>query len=355
MRSIAAPVLALTVLCTGCASVTQGSTHPLRIETITERGELIDGADCTLRNDHGTAVVRSGSSARVRRSGQDLDVTCTAAGQPEAQARLVSRANAGLAGNILIGGAVGAFVDHTSGSGYTYPGWVRLVFGQFHVFDRRDEREGMALAPPGVAVIQGDAIQLQNPSAAFAPAIVPAKGDTFDYVLTDRTTGATQTVILRVERVEGGEIIFNNGARVESMRGEPIRMNAALVGELDQVTPRAGWMSTGRVPRGHWKIAHTSTLSGSRMIYDLDAHVEGEHKIRIGGREVRAVRVALRGWVENHAGFMPARARYEGTAWLAPELQRVVRFEAKADSGGSYGGASFRIDEQAELVRFGRD
>lgn len=267
----------------------------------------------------------------------------------------MSRANAGLAGNILVGGAIGAIVDHTSGSAYTYPGWVSLVFGEFHTFDRRDETEGLVMAPPDAPHVQGEAIQLHKTATASALPIVLAKGDTFDYRVTDRTTGAAQVVVLRVERIEGGEVVFNNGARVENTRCQPIRMNAALVGELDQVTPRAGWMSGGRVPSGQWKIVHTSTLSGARMMYDLDAQVEGEHKMRIAGREVRTVRVGLRGWVESHAGFMPARARYEGTAWLAPELQRVVRFEAKADSGGSYGGASFRIDEQAELVRFGHE
>lgn len=356
MRSIAAPLLALAVLCTGCASVTQGTTHPLRIETVTDKGQQLDGADCTLRNDQGTTVAKSGSSTPVRRSSKDLEITCAAAGQPDATARLVSRANAGLAGNILLGGAIGAAIDHNSGAAYTYPGWVRLVFGEFNVYDRRDEREGVAMAPPGAPLVQGGAaIQVQQPAAAPVQPVVLAKGDAFDYRVTDRATGATQTVVLKVERVQGDEVIFNNGARVESVKGGAVRMNAALLGEMDQVTPRAGWMTGGRVPNGPWKITHTSTLSGARTSYDIDAHVEGEQKLHIAGRELRTVRVALRGWVESHTGFMPARARYEGAAWIAPELQRVVRFEARAASGGNYGGASFRIDEQAELVRIGRD
>src|SRR5205085_11883138 len=101
MKGIAALGLALGILlCTGCASVTQGTTHNLRIETITEKGEQLDGADCTLNNDKGTTLAKSGSSTLVRRSSKDLEITCSAAGQADAKARLVSGANIGLAGNV---------------------------------------------------------------------------------------------------------------------------------------------------------------------------------------------------------------------------------------------------------------
>ena len=152
MKLIAATGLALAILaCTGCASVTQGTTHSLRIETVTAQGDQLDGADCTLNNDQGPTVAKSGSSTQVRRSSKDLEVSCATPGQADAKARLVSRANAGLAGNIILGGAVGAVIDHNTGAAYTYPNWVRLVFGEFHVFDRRDEREGVAMARPGGA------------------------------------------------------------------------------------------------------------------------------------------------------------------------------------------------------------
>lgn len=355
MRAIAAPVLALSVLFAGCASVTQGSTHSLRIETITEQGEQLDGADCTLSNDQGTTVARSGTSTQVRRSSQDLNITCAAAGQSDAKGRLVSRANAGLVGNVILGGAIGAVIDHNSGAGYTYPGWVRLVFGQFNVFDRRDEREGMAMMPAGATLVQGTAVQLQ-PVAGTPVTVVPvAKGDTFDYRVIDRTSGRDQLVVLRAERKEGGEISFNNGARVETANGGVVRLTSALTGELDQVTPPGGWLQGGRIPGGQWKLKHRSIVPASALSYDLDASVEGDQKLRVGTRELRAVRIGLRGWVENRTGMTTTTARYEGTAWVSPELRRVVRFEARARSAGNSGAGFFQIDEVAELVRIGRD
>ncbi|MEY3286648.1 MAG: hypothetical protein RL500_1378, partial [Pseudomonadota bacterium] len=46
-------------------------------------------------------------------------------------------------GNIIFGGGIGAIIDHTKGTAYTYPTWVQLVFGRSLVFDRSAEKEGM--------------------------------------------------------------------------------------------------------------------------------------------------------------------------------------------------------------------
>ena len=78
-----------------------------------------------------------------------MDITCVQAGQPEAKGRAISRANAGMAGNIIFGGGIGAIIDHNKGTAYTYPTWLQLVFGQTLVFDRRDEKEGSPV--PGKA------------------------------------------------------------------------------------------------------------------------------------------------------------------------------------------------------------
>jgi hypothetical protein len=356
MRTIAAAGSLLAILlCTGCASVTQGTTHSLRIETVTAQGQQLDGADCTLANDQGTTIAKSGTSTQVRRSSKDLEVSCAAAGLPDAKGRLVSRANAGLAGNIIIGGAVGAVIDHNTGAAYTYPGWVRLVFGEFNVFDRRDEREGTAMAALGTPLVQGAPVNVQAPNAAPVAVVAVARGQTFQYRVTDRASGRHQDVALRAERVEGGEVSFNNGARVEDANGGVLRLNAAIVGELDNVTPPGGWLQGGRVPTGQWKMKHRSMVPASTYTYDLDASAEGEQKLRVDGQELRAVRIALRGWVEHRLGGIPSRAPYEATAWLSPELRRVVRFEARARTSGNMGSSYFEINETAELVRFARD
>ena len=127
----------------GCASVVNDSTHPMKVETLTPDGKTIAGAECKLGNDYGSITVKSGDTAQVRRSSKDMDITCTANEQPDAKARVISRANSGMFGNIIFGGGIGAIIDHNKGTAYTYPTWIQLIFGQTRVFDRTDEKDGM--------------------------------------------------------------------------------------------------------------------------------------------------------------------------------------------------------------------
>jgi hypothetical protein len=129
--------------CTGCASVVNDTTHPMKLETKTQDGKMVTGAECKLSNDYGTISTKSGETTQVRRSGKDLDIVCKDPSQPDANARAISRANGGMWGNIILGGGIGAIVDHNKGTAYTYPTWVQLVFGKTLVFDRSSEKEGM--------------------------------------------------------------------------------------------------------------------------------------------------------------------------------------------------------------------
>lgn len=130
------------IVFTGCASVVNDSSHPMKIETQTEAGQAVTGAECKLTNDYGTITAKSGETAQVRRSSKDLDIICKHPENPDATARAISRANAGMFGNIILGGGIGAIIDHNKGTAYTYPTWVQLVFGKTMVFDRNSEKEG---------------------------------------------------------------------------------------------------------------------------------------------------------------------------------------------------------------------
>lgn len=144
----------------GCASVMNDVSHGVRIDTRTASGDAIQGAECVASNDYGSTTIKSGTIQAVRRSSKDLEVQCTHAGQPPAMGRAMSRANAGLAGNIILGGVIGAVVDHNRGTAYTYPTWIEMTFGQSLVFDRSMEKEGTVLkgyvagtpAPTGTSV-----------------------------------------------------------------------------------------------------------------------------------------------------------------------------------------------------------
>lgn len=160
--------LCALVVFSGCASVTNDSTHPIKIETRVENGPTISGASCTAANDYGQTSFKSGDTFQVRRSSKDLDVTCSVAGQPSASGRAISRANAGMWGNIIIGGGIGAIIDHNKGTAYTYPTWVQLVFGKTLIFDRTAEKEGQPV--PGTEPVGAAPAASVSPAPATAPA-----------------------------------------------------------------------------------------------------------------------------------------------------------------------------------------
>lgn len=130
------------VAMTGCASITNDTTNPVRFETFNAAGVEIKDAECKLENDYGQQIVKTPATVNVRRSSKDLQVTCVKAGEKDGRGVAISRANAGMAGNIIFGGGIGAIIDHNKGTAYTYPQWVQVVMGKLLTFDRRADVDG---------------------------------------------------------------------------------------------------------------------------------------------------------------------------------------------------------------------
>ena len=122
----------------GCASVSNGTSGPIRVETVGSDGAAVVGARCDLTNDYGTFSVITPASVIVHKSSKDLQVTCKKDGYPDATANIISRVTGSMFGNILLGGGIGAIVDHSNGSAYNYPDWLKFVMGKFAIFDRKD-------------------------------------------------------------------------------------------------------------------------------------------------------------------------------------------------------------------------
>jgi hypothetical protein len=154
---------------TGCASVTHGTTQSIKIETLTPAGQVVDGAECKVANDKGDAIALSGESVPVRRSGGNLSIHCTQAGQAPAGGQAVSRVNGGMVGNILVGGLIGVAIDAGNGSGFNYPSWMQLVFGEERYFDRSAQQGDQAMA----GVVLGTARTATAAAAAAVPGAVP--------------------------------------------------------------------------------------------------------------------------------------------------------------------------------------
>ena len=116
---------------TGCSTISgSGSTQPISVQTFQSDGSQLDGAKCEMTNDEGTWFVITPGSTTVHRSNKDLQVVCRKTGVDVGTASVVSRTKGNMWGNVLLGGGVGAIVDHNNGSAYDYPGLISIYMGR---------------------------------------------------------------------------------------------------------------------------------------------------------------------------------------------------------------------------------
>jgi predicted small secreted protein len=124
-------LLALSTLTAGCSTLTaDGTGQNLSVLTYTTDNKDLTGATCELKNDEGTWTAVTPASVMIRRSNKDLMVKCTKPGLSDARANVVSKTKANMWGNIILGGGIGAIIDHNNGSAYEYPPVLKLIMGQ---------------------------------------------------------------------------------------------------------------------------------------------------------------------------------------------------------------------------------
>lgn len=132
----------VVVATTGCSTITQDSSQSLAL-TSSYQGQPVD-AECKLSNDKGQWTSKAPSNVMVRKSNEDLDVTCKKEGVPDGLLKAVSRAAGSMWGNIIFGGGVGAIIDHNKGTGYDYPNQLPVKMGESVVVDKKIESQQAA-------------------------------------------------------------------------------------------------------------------------------------------------------------------------------------------------------------------
>jgi len=182
---------------------------------------------------------------------------------------------------------------------------------------------------------------------ARPPSVADGRVRVYEYALKDRLTGNTRSVTYRLERQDGERVIFNQGTLVENPQGEVIEIRAALGGEIDGAMPPGGWVKPGTEVGATWKARYRNTLTTPAIGMELQARAVAEEDMEIAGRALRALRVEFKGYTTR--GFdNPCGGPYRAVAWYAPELRRLVRFEARTQ--GCSMASRFVIDERLELV-----
>jgi hypothetical protein len=124
-------ITAITVLLSGCATVSGSSPYQsISVQTFAADGSEITGVKCDMTNDEGTWFAQTPGSANIHRSNKDLQVICRKAGVDVGTANVVSRTKGNMWGNIILGGGIGAVVDHNNGTAYEYPGLIKVFMGR---------------------------------------------------------------------------------------------------------------------------------------------------------------------------------------------------------------------------------
>ena len=359
MKTVALLIVKLGILSaafavmTGCASIMNGTQQSIKVETLAQTGERIDGADCQLSNGDGTVLANSGQHALVSRSGSTLRMKCSMAGQSPAVGQAVSRINGGMIGNVLFGGLIGIAIDGSNGAGFSYPEWIQLVFGQERIFDRRVAYKSGPSAGELVTTTAVDpqrsaenpaAVKQAGSSAAATRSIAPlGKGDVLQYLLTDKASGREARVNYRLDDIKGDELVFNEGERIETANGRVVLVRNASGGLFDSLMPEGGWAPANVRPGMSW-----STDSASLKVR---ARADGESMMVIDGENVRVVAVRIEGWHSNTQSTTggPRLSPIDVRFLYAPEMKRVVQMDAEAQ------GPSGRVQESFKLQHVKRN
>lgn len=126
-------IATLCVLTTGCSTISgSGTTQPVSVQTFAADGQDVDGAKCEMTNDEGSWFVVTPGSTVIRRSNKDLQVICKKPGIDVGTANVVSRTKGNMFGNIILGGGIGAIIDHNNGSAYEYPSLIKIFMGKMN-------------------------------------------------------------------------------------------------------------------------------------------------------------------------------------------------------------------------------
>ncbi len=116
---------------TGCASITGTTNQSVSVQTRTQTGTEVAGANCEMSNNKGKWYVTTPGSVTIQRSNDDLQAVCRKDPHEPGHAAVVSATKGSMFGNIIFGGGIGAIIDHNNGSAYEYPNFIQVVMGSF--------------------------------------------------------------------------------------------------------------------------------------------------------------------------------------------------------------------------------
>jgi hypothetical protein len=128
-RTVAIAAIIASSLLTGCASIVNGTNQVVSVET-RNKGEMVNGASCTLANGKGVFYVTTPGTVTLHRAYENLSVKCEKANTAPGLATVKSSTKGMAFGNILFGGVIGVAVDAGTGAAYDYPSLITVLMGE---------------------------------------------------------------------------------------------------------------------------------------------------------------------------------------------------------------------------------
>lgn len=155
----------------GCASITGSSSQNISI-TSKDKDRQVSGVACELSNSKGKWFINTPGSLQIGRSNDELMVICKKEGLNTGTASVESDTKAGMMGNIIFGGGIGAIIDHNTGAAYEYPNSVEVLMGmQTRITIPKANNQSTDPSDPGNSV-QLQQTQSSNTQVSAAPIIV---------------------------------------------------------------------------------------------------------------------------------------------------------------------------------------
>lgn len=166
-HSLSTLLVLSSVFSGGCASITGTTIQSVSVQTVDDANKEVSGAACELNNNKGKWFVTSPGSTTITRSNDDLIVLCKKETFAPGRASVVSATKGSMFGNILLGGGIGAIIDHNNGAAYEYPAFFQVQMGMNKAIDMtKPEGQQIVLKPMEQKAETGPApVPSSNPEA----------------------------------------------------------------------------------------------------------------------------------------------------------------------------------------------
>ena len=330
----------IAALSGGCATITSSEYQAVSVSTYDKDGERLEKAQCRLSNDKGTWEVQTPGFVQVHRSGEDLLVHCRKTGHADGSARAISRVGAGMFGNIVFGGGVGAIIDHTKGTAYNYPETLAIRMGGSAIFDQRDDTVTASAAPLPASAAPAPAPAADTPQIATAEGVLapgmPHPGDRWKYRYVDgysnleRDTFVNEVVAVDAGRIDDRMTVSSSAA----MADLKTFTSAAAVGLVERPLPKLQrsefdpYLPALRpeILTGYGERIGAPSGSGT---WTMNARVMGRELVVVPAGSFDAVKVVVSGERPGRS-LISEPVRIEHVIWYAPKAKRYVRYDINA-------------------------